>query len=112
MHICKITILLLISIFMGCKSGNLTDITLKTPDWEKIKANTTFTVDDWDSWGEREIVIEPNIILDGYGTIIGVGEPTLTSNGDISFVVVYGDYTSEDETDVFDCDPWFLPKIP
>lgn len=67
-------------------------------------------IDDWDSWGQPELVIEPGEITGGYGTIIGVGEPSLTSNGDISFVVVYGDLTSKDETDVFDCDPWILPQ--
>lgn len=28
----------------------------------------------------------------------------------VLFVVVYGDINSADTTDVFDCDPWFLPK--
>ena len=37
---------------------------------------------DWDSWGTKELVI-------GAGNSAGVGEPTLTSSGDISFVVVY-----------------------
>jgi len=66
---------------------------------------------NWDSWGEKELVIEPSIITGNYGSNIGVGEPSLTQWGDISFVVVYGDLTSNDTTDVFDCDPWFLPKI-
>jgi len=65
---------------------------------------------DWDSWGPKELVIEPSIISGDYGTILGVGEPTLTQWGDISFVVIYGDLNSTDTTDVFDCDPWFLPK--
>ena len=65
---------------------------------------------DWDSWSEKQLVIEPNEITGRYGTILGVGEPTLTQRGDISFVVIYGDLNSEDKTDVFDCDPWFLPK--
>ncbi len=67
---------------------------------------------DWDSWGAKQIVIEPGEINDGNsGTyLIGIGEPTLTQWGDISFVVIYGDYSSTDTTDMFDCDPWFLPK--
>lgn len=65
---------------------------------------------DWDSWGARELVIAPENISDGSGTIFGVGEPTLTHWGDISFVVVYGNNTLQDTTDVFDCDPWFLRK--
>ena len=65
---------------------------------------------DWDSWSEKQLVIEPGEITGGYGIILGVGEPTLTQRGDISFVVIYGDPNSEDKTDVWDCDPWFLPK--
>ena len=68
-------------------------------------------IGDWDSWETKELVIEPSEIIGNYGTIIGVGEPSLTEWGDISFVVVYGDLSSNDTTDVFDCDPWFLPKI-
>ena len=65
---------------------------------------------DWDSWGEKELVIEPDIIIGSYGTIFGIGEPTITQWGDISFVVVYGNNTLPDTTDVFDCDPWILTK--
>jgi hypothetical protein len=67
---------------------------------------------DWNSWGDKEIVISPGDINDGNpGTfILGVGEPTLTQWGDISFVAVYGDFSSTDTTDMFDCDPWILPK--
>jgi hypothetical protein len=65
---------------------------------------------DWNSWGPKELVIEPDMINGNYGTIFGVGEPTLSAWGDISFVVVYGNNTLPDSLDVFDCDPWFLPK--
>jgi hypothetical protein len=65
---------------------------------------------DWNSWGTKELVIEPGMITGNYGTIFGVGEPTMSYWGDISFVVVYGNTTLADSTDVFDCDPWFLPK--
>lgn len=65
---------------------------------------------NWDSWGPKQLVIEPVISITGGGTIFGIGEPTLTQSGDLSFVVVYGDASSTDTTDVFDCDPWFLPK--
>jgi hypothetical protein len=65
---------------------------------------------DWNSWGPKELVIEPGMINGNYGTIFGVGEPTLSTWGDISFVVVYGNNTLPDSLDVFDCDPWFLPK--
>ena len=65
---------------------------------------------DWNSWGTKELVIEPGMINGNYGTIFGVGEPTLSTWGDISFVVVYGNANLQDSTDVFDCDPWYLPK--
>ncbi|MES2591402.1 MAG: T9SS type A sorting domain-containing protein [Bacteroidota bacterium] len=65
---------------------------------------------DWNSWGLRELVIEPNEITGGSGIIAGIGEPTLTARGDLSFVVIYGDPNSTDTTDVYDADPWFLPK--
>ncbi len=65
---------------------------------------------NWDSWSAKEIVIEPGEITGGYGTVFGIGEPTLTQWGDISFVVIYGDANSPDTTDMFDCDPWYLPK--
>jgi hypothetical protein len=65
---------------------------------------------DWDSWAPKELVIEGSSITGGSGIIAGVGEPTLTQWGDLSFVVIYGDVNSADTTDVFDCDPWFLPK--
>lgn len=66
---------------------------------------------DWNSWGPKQLVIEPNFIIQGgLGMIFGVGEPTLTQSGDLYFVVVYGDLNSTDTTDVFDCDPWILPR--
>lgn len=65
---------------------------------------------DWNSWGPKQLVIEGSMINGGYGVIAGVGEPTLTKWGDLSFVVVYADMNSADTTDMFDCDPWFLPK--
>lgn len=57
---------------------------------------------DWNSWGSRQLVVSA-------GNTAGVGEPTLTDNGDLSFVVVYenrdgGNY------DRYDADPWFMPK--
>jgi hypothetical protein len=58
---------------------------------------------NWDSWGPKQLVVGP-------GNSAGIGEPTLTQNGDLSFVVVMEDpnFTS---TDRFDADPWFLPKL-
>jgi hypothetical protein len=66
---------------------------------------------NWSSWGSKQLVIEPNInISGGHGLIFSIGEPTLTQWGDLYFVVVYGDLNSTDTTDVFDCDPWILPR--
>lgn len=89
--------------------------------WVYFCANNTFGVrciykskqlipNNWDSWGPKELVIEPGSITGGYGTIYGIGEPTLTQWGDLSFVVVYGNTSFSDTTDVFDCDPWIITK--
>ena len=59
---------------------------------------------DWDSWGSRELVI-------GAGSTAGIGEPTLTAAGDLSFVVVTQD-PSGPATDRYDADPWFAPRLP
>lgn len=68
------------------------------------------TAGDWNSWGPKQLVVEGGTVTGSSGIIAGVGEPTLTQWGDLSFVVIYGDLTSGDTTDVFDCDPWFLPR--
>lgn len=60
------------------------------------------TAGDWNSWGAKELVL-------GAGNTAGVGEPTLTSNGDLSFVVVTKD-PSGPATNRFDADPWFMTK--
>lgn len=59
------------------------------------------TINNWDSWGPKQLVLGP-------GNSAGIGEPTLTQNGDLSFVVVYQDANGT-PTDKFDADPWFLP---
>ncbi|MBA2612347.1 MAG: T9SS type A sorting domain-containing protein [Bacteroidetes bacterium] len=56
---------------------------------------------NWNSWGPKQLVVGP-------GNSAGIGEPTLTQNGDLSFVVVYQDANGT-PTDKFDADPWFLP---
>ena len=62
------------------------------------------TAGNWDSWGPREAVIRA-------GNTAGIGEPSLTAAGDLSFVVVSED-PSGPSTDRFDADPWFAPRIP
>ncbi len=56
---------------------------------------------NWNSWGPKQLVVGP-------GNSAGIGEPTLTQYGDLSFVVVYQDANGT-PTDKFDADPWFLP---
>lgn len=58
--------------------------------------------DDWDSWGAPELIISA-------GNTAGIGEPSVTSNGDISFVVVYENPNGSDYNK-YDADPWFLPR--
>ena len=66
---------------------------------------------NWGDWEEPELVLSPNVIIDDYGYVYGVGEPSLSEWGDLSFVVVYGNHELPDTTDVYDCDPWIMPKI-
>ncbi len=58
---------------------------------------------DWDSWGAKQKLLSP-------GNAECIGEPSLTRQGDISFVVVYKNTVNNDSTDTYDADPWFLPK--
>lgn len=62
------------------------------------------TVGDWNSWMGSELVI-------GAGNTAGIGEPTLTANGDLSFVVVTEDPAGS-ATNRYDADPWFMPRFP
>jgi hypothetical protein len=59
------------------------------------------TPGDWNGWGAPTLVVSA-------GTTMGVGEPTVTSHGDLSFVVVYQD-GSGTAVDTYDADPWYLP---
>jgi len=60
------------------------------------------TVSDWDSWGTPELVLSA-------GNTAGIGEPTLTDNGDLYFVVVYENPDGTDY-DKYDADPWVAKK--
>jgi hypothetical protein len=60
------------------------------------------TENNWDSWGTKQLVISA-------GNTSGLGEPSLTESGDLSFVVVY-ENTKGTQFDHYDSDPWFLPK--
>jgi len=58
---------------------------------------------DWNSWGEAQLVISA-------GSTAGIGEPTLTKRGDISFVVIYEDPEMNSIYNHFDSDPWFARR--
>jgi hypothetical protein len=58
---------------------------------------------DWDSWGDRELIVSA-------GSTAGVGEPTLTEDGDLSFVAVTVNTAGGTSTDRYDCDPWFMKR--
>lgn len=61
------------------------------------------TEGNWDDWEYRELVISK-------GNASCVGEPSLTTSGNISFAVVYQNEENGDSTDTYDIDPWYLPK--
>lgn len=63
------------------------------------------TSGDWNNWIGNELVL-------GAGNTAGVGEPTLTAAGDLSFVVVMEDTVHGTPTNRYDADPWFMPRIP
>jgi len=65
---------------------------------------------DFDSWEKKELVIGPGSVADTSGYVLAVGEPTLTAWGDISFVVAVQALRTNDTTDVFELDPWYLPR--
>ena len=65
---------------------------------------------DWDSWTNRELVISPGTITDSSGVPLAVGEPSLTTWGDISFVLVIQAVGTSDTTDLFEIDPWYVPR--
>jgi hypothetical protein len=58
---------------------------------------------NWDSWGIPQMIISK-------GNSPSIGEPTVTANGDISFSVSYINNVLNDSNDVYDLDPWILPK--
>ncbi|MDR3692625.1 MAG: hypothetical protein P4L46_24810 [Fimbriimonas sp.] len=59
--------------------------------------------DDWNDWVDRELVV-------GAGTAAAVGEPTLTADGDLSFVAISINTAHGTATDRYDCDPWFMKR--
>ncbi len=58
---------------------------------------------NWDDWQSKQLVVSA-------GTTAGVGEPTLTGSGDLSFVMVTQNTEGGTAFDQFDSDPWFMKK--
>ncbi len=73
------------------------------------RAKQMSTIPDWkNGWTNIEMVVGNGTVTGGGATIIAYGEPTLTSWGDLSFVVLYEKTNPSDSTDVFDLDPWYM----
>lgn len=62
------------------------------------------TKNNWNDWAAPELVL-------GAGNSAGIGEPNLTTEGDLSFVLVTQAPTGND-TNRFDADVWYLPRKP
>lgn len=58
---------------------------------------------DWDSWGTPEAVILA-------GNTAGIGEPSLTSQGDLYFTVIL-ENPAGSATDRYDADPWMAESL-
>jgi hypothetical protein len=68
---------------------------------------------DFDHWGPVEKVISVGSVTGNHGFVAGLGEPTLTADGDLYFAVVYRKHPAhQTETDAYDSDPWFAPGTP
>ncbi len=59
---------------------------------------------NWNDWENKELVISPG------DKFLGLGEPTLTKNGDLYFVLVE-ELNNSNEYNNYDSDPWFIEKI-
>jgi hypothetical protein len=71
--------------------------------------NGTMTLGGFDNFGPREAVIFPTSTHPDF-YFLGCSEPSLTTNGDLSFCAIYvatTDNTWSNETQI---DPWFLPR--
>lgn len=57
---------------------------------------------NWDSWGEERVIILK-------GNAVGIGEPSLSANGDLYFVTVM--QNPDNPLDAVDADPWMAKII-
>ncbi len=65
-----------------------------------------------DAWGTAERVLSVGTVSGNYGAVIGLGEPTLTSDGDLYFGVVYAkNPTDQTDFDAYEMDPWYVPRV-
>jgi hypothetical protein len=74
-----------------------------TNDKMEIFRAKQISAEDYLHYSEREAVI-------GAGNAAAVAEPTLTWEGDISFVVLYDAGALGTDTDRYDVDPWYLAR--
>ncbi len=61
------------------------------------------TLGDWNSWTAKELVLSA-------GTSAGLGEPSLTSTGDLAFCVVVENTVNPTQYDKYDNDTWLMKK--
>lgn len=79
----------------------------------RIQHSNNNLVTDFDNWNTNSIekVVAVGSVADNIGTIEGIGEPSISSNGDLYFAVVYcknqSDQTAFDGCDI---DPWVATK--
>ncbi|MBW2736739.1 MAG: hypothetical protein JRH20_30500 [Deltaproteobacteria bacterium] len=74
----------------------------------RAKHRNNDLIGDFDNWAVVEKVIGVGAVLGDLGVIAAVGEPSLTSNGDLYFVVVYcKEATEQTAYDSCDIDPWY-----
>jgi len=66
----------------------------------RARQNTT---GNWNDWSATELVVAA-------GSSVGVGEPTLTAAGDLSFTVVTRNTVDGTATDLYDSDPWLMRR--
>ncbi len=79
----------------------------------RVQHATNNLIADFDNWNSSsmEKVIATGSVTGNIGTIGGLGEPSLTSDGDLYFVVVYCKNPSDQtEFDGCDIDPWVATK--
>jgi hypothetical protein len=58
---------------------------------------------DWNSWTSKGLVVAA-------GTTQGVGEPSLTSSGDLYFVAIFKKTVNATSYDTYDADPYWMKK--